>query len=774
MRALLPILMVLPLAAQSPDLSPAPILSQPTVVPIHTMDADPIGRGGGTFAVGADYKVRFGARMEFVPYLGAGYPHNQPFVWNTTAITVGGEALPLAAPRGGAVSPTRFHYDLGVAIEAYDVRLEGLEQTFTFRAPIGTGELRIRGEVTTALRATNGDRGHAAVTFVDHEGTPILGYGACTAIDADGRRFPMRTIVTGTVVELALGSDALAAARFPLVVDPLLSNVLLSTSATLPLGQPRATDVARDDENNQLMIAIQRHASATDEDLFLRLHSDAFAGSLGLVFADVDTTWDSTDGKVTFVGGADRWVAAFTRAFDVGGTKAVRWHPHIAASAVLDTTVGFVTAPAGSSDLRAVVGGYAGFTTDVHAVLCWQRDLNLGVGGTHTVDPNSRIWFSRVDVTGTAGGGGSGVIGAAIEVTGTDPAGACDRERPTINRLSSGGSASDFLIAFQTYWNAAPGGVDDWDVEGRRIDATGAFLPGVWISARNFPNNDHKLGPIVDGWNDEYVIACTLADNTAIPFKTLAVEGSRVAVESYDFAAPAIGASVVVANTGFVKSLVVTGLAYDTQTRSHATVVHHDVLPDSVHATKVGYRNQIVETFPVYATAGHIGIGGGACFDDDFGRFPFVFGVEDGVTQPVYGNLVTYVATPTPTVYGNPGCGPGSIAWSSYHRIGHEHGSLMLSGGTPSSLAIAFFSFATANAPLAPFGYGNCVLLVDLLAPNYVTAFGAVTSPVGFAEIPLPMDEALPPFTVHAQWFVFNGPATNTTASPGLTIVFDR
>lgn len=771
MRALLLVVSALPLAAQSP---PPRVLAPDFVVPIHTMPADPIGGGGGTFAAGAHYKVRFADSMQFVPYLGAAYPHDQPFAWRTSAVTIGGTPLPITAARFAVTTPTRASYDLGVVVEAYDVRLDGLEQTFVFARRPGEGELRIRGEITTALSAPAGDRGHAEVVFVDGDGAPIVGYGACTAIDAEGRRFAMRTSLAGTTIELALAAADVAAATFPLVVDPLLTNVLLSTSATLPLGQPRATDVARDDENNQLLVSIQRHASATDEDLFLRLYSDGFAASLGLVFADTDTTWDTTDGKVTFVGGADRWVAAFTRAFDATGTKAVRWHPHVAASTAIDTTIGFLTPGAGSSDLRPAIGGYAAFTTEPYAVLAWQRDLNLGAGGSHTFDANSRIWFTRIDVTGTGGAGGAGVIVPEVEVTGTDPAGQCDRERPTINKESSGITAGDFLIAFQTYWNTAPGGVDDWDVEGRRIDGLGAFLPGTWIASSNFPNNDHKLGPIVDGWNDEYVIAYTLADNTVIPFKTLAVEGSRVAIESYDFNAPAIGAPQVVANTGFVKSLVVSGLAYDTLTTSHAVIVHYDEVPDSVFVTKVGFHNRVVEAFPAYATAGHVAIGGGACFDDDAGQFPFVFGVEDGLNQPVYGNLVTYVATPAPVTYGNPGCSGGSVAWSSYHRIGHEHGSLMLVGATPTALAIAFASLGQANAPLGPFGYGNCNLLVDLLAPNYITAFGAVTSPAGFADIPIPIDEGLPPFTCYFQWFVFNGPTTNTTDTPGLTVLFDR
>lgn len=757
------------LAAQSPEVAVATALCSPIVVPIHSAPADPIGGGGGTMAAGADYKVRFADAVWFVPYLGAGYPHNQPFGWRTTAIHVGDTELRLREGPGRVASPTVFAIAHGGVDERYEVRLDGLEQTFTFAARPGDGELRIRGAIDTALHAEPGDRGHAAVDFADDSGAAIVRYGACTAIDAHGERLPMRTVVGDGWLELVLPAATAAAASWPLVVDPLLANQLLSTSATLPLGQPVATDVARDDENNQLMVAMQRHASAADEDTFLRLFGDAFTPSLGLVFADIDTTWDSTEPKVAFVGGADRWIAVFTREFS-SGTLAVRWHPHTAASTTLDSTVGFLTPLAGSSDLHPDVGGYAGFAIGVHAVVCWQRDRNLGAGGTHTSDDLSRIWFTRIDLSAA----GAGTAGAATEIVGTDPSGAADRERPSLNRQSHGTTTSDFLIAYQTYWNAAPGGVDDWDVEGRRIAGTGAFLPGVWIASSNFPNDDHKLGPIVDGIDDEYVIAYALADNTIIPFKANGILGSRVACESYDFAAPAIGAPQVLNDTGFVKSLVVTGLSYDTLTRSHAVLVHHDTLQQRLWVQKLGYHNQAVETVLAH-DAGNPVLGGGAAHDDDADRHVLVFGVEDGLTQPVIGRVFTYDATPAPLAYGNAGCQQGSIFWSSYHRLGHEHGSLGLLGGPPLSIALALYSLAPANAPIGPFGFGNCILLIDPLAPAYIGSSALLTSTTGSALLGIPVAETLPVFTAYFQWLVLDGPTLATTkATVGLEVEFAR
>jgi len=765
-RSLVLSLLLAPVYAQSQ--APPRHLTSPAVVPIHQLPADG-ALGGGTWAAGADYKVRFHGGMQFVPYLGAVYPHNQPFGWRTEVITIGGRALPLAAKDGRAVAPTRYEYDLGAATEGYEVCARGLEQTFTFAALPGQGELRIRGRLTTALQTPAGEHGHAAVIFRDPHGAPIVGFGAATAVDADGRTFPVRTIAGDGTLELVLAAEHVAAARCPLVVDPLLSNQLLSASGTLPLGQGRASDVARDEENNQLMVAIQRHASATDEDLFLRLFSDGFAANLGLVFADVDTTWDATEPKVTFVGGADRWVAVFTRAFHATGTKAVRWHPHAAASTLLDTTVGSLVPPAGSSDLHPAVGGYGGVTPFVHAVLCWQRDQNLGAGGTHTVDDFSRVWFARLDLSSP----GAGTLGAATEVTGTDPAGACDRERPSINRLSLGNSPSHFLIGFQTYWNAAPGGVDDWDVEGRRIDGSGALMPGVWTAASNTPDTNHKLGPLVDGMADDYVVAYALADNTVLPAKTLAIEGSRVACEGYDFIHAALGPPGVLFDTGGAKTMQVTGLSYDSLTHSHAVVVYQNELTNTLYAEKVGYQNQTVEEFTVYATAGHVPNGGGAAFDRLAERHVFVFGVEDGgIAQPVYGNSVNYVATPAPVNYGTPGCAQGGPLWIGYHRIGHQEGSVHLIAGPANTLVLLAVSLGTANVPLAGAGLGSCNLLVD---PTLLLGTVAmVSSGAGYASLALPIPDALPPFTCYFQWFAFPGALATTSNTSGLSVVFDR
>ena len=789
-------LLGLSLAAQSQQaptrtLPAASQLDLPEVIEIHTPEADPAlpPYTPSSWAAGADYKVRFGSTMTFIPYLGSEYPHNQPFGWQTVGVSVGGEALPLTAPNGRAASPTRYEYELGSVVEVYDVRLEGLKQSFVLRNRPGSGELRIEGQLETKLRTTPGMHGHHDLSFVDEAGHPIVGYGKAIAFDANGRRWPVSTEVANDRITLSLAAEAVASAAYPLVVDPLLTNTVLATYSTFSAwGEARAVDIARDDENNQLMVAYQRDVSADDIDLYLRMYDDGFSASLGIVYSDLDTTWDTVDPKVAYSPSADRWITVFTRDFDSTDTKWVRWHPHIAGSTAGDQTVGFLINPGLRSQLHPTVGAFAGNGDPTNAVLCLQRDINFGLGGTHTSDPNSRIFYTLIDLAGTAGGNGAGSSTPMVELTGADPNGEADRERPSINRQGSTYTNSSFLVAWQTLWTnppcPGPFCLDDWDVEGRRLDAAGGVLTGTWISANSYTNSWHKMGPQVDGYGDEYVIGYSMIANpTALPLSSPVPAGSRIACESYDWWTQpgVIGMPQVVHEVPSGERLTLTGISYDSSSRSHAVLVYHDNQAQEVYATKVGYRNRVVESLTAYSQPGNQVYAGGAVFDRDGtlsypARHAFVFGVTNGSTQPVYGNFVDYVATSLPTPYGNQGCTLGAvIEWTFIHRLGHEHGRISLISGRNNRLSVCLISLGSDNTPLSPFGFGSCNLLVDA-GPLLVSSTLHITDLNGNASQQVPVPGNLQPFTAYFQWiqFPFTGIPITSGASQGMSVEFDR
>src|SRR5690606_23139412 len=191
--------------------------------PVHTAEADE-GVPYGLWAAGARYKASFHDGMTFVPYLGSEYPTTVEFRWRTTAVEVGGAVLEAASEPRRTHTDYRVEYDLGSVVEAYDVRADGLEQTFVLERPLGTGDLVVRGVVTSPLTAPDVPPAHQALEFRDAEGRAIVRYGAATAVDARGRRQPMRTCCSNGEVTLHLDGAWLRDAAYPVVVDPIIAG----------------------------------------------------------------------------------------------------------------------------------------------------------------------------------------------------------------------------------------------------------------------------------------------------------------------------------------------------------------------------------------------------------------------------------------------------------------------------------------------------------------------------------------------------------------------
>lgn len=245
------------LTAQQP--TPVP-LTAGLLQPIHTHADQP---DYGLWAGGENYKVGFEGGFEFVPYAGADYSENQFLRWRTTSVRVGTEELVTRAPHGREVNGVRYEYELGGVVEAYDVSSGGVEQTFVIAdTPTVRAELVVTGAVTTPLRAAAQAATHSAVEFSDAEGRPLVEYGAATAIDANGVKFPMLTEWDGEHVRLVLPEADVRLAAFPLVVDPFV----LSSSASENVGMVAQSHRR---SSSQRIFAFTRIASATDHDVLV-------------------------------------------------------------------------------------------------------------------------------------------------------------------------------------------------------------------------------------------------------------------------------------------------------------------------------------------------------------------------------------------------------------------------------------------------------------------------------------------------------------------------
>jgi hypothetical protein len=203
-------------------------------------------------------------------------------------VRVGDQELVEAQHRlGRAVSEFRFEYDLGGVTEAYDVSSDGVEQTFVIvERPAAAEALEVVGAVTTPLRCEPRAAAHLPLRFADPDDLLTVEYGAATAIDADGLRFPMTSAWDGERIRLRLGAADVARARFPLVVDP----VLLNWSNVETVGVVDVDSHRLDTK----WVAYTRVASSGDHDVYLRRYDDFWRNGT-VPFADI-TSATSTDG----------------------------------------------------------------------------------------------------------------------------------------------------------------------------------------------------------------------------------------------------------------------------------------------------------------------------------------------------------------------------------------------------------------------------------------------------------------------------------------------
>lgn len=192
----------------------------------------------GLWGFGAGYRAHFAAsHVEFLTCSAVAEPPLQVTL-SPTAVGRGAARQPLldAEPQEQGLA-VRYHR--GAVVEVYDVRPQGMEQSFVFHElPAGEGDLVVdlRLDTVLPLLAEAPDR----LEFGgDHGGVTIAGV---VGIDAAGDRVPGRLSFADGVLSLRLPAAFVQTAALPLVLDPLLAPV---TRTSLGLGV-RGWDAAHD------------------------------------------------------------------------------------------------------------------------------------------------------------------------------------------------------------------------------------------------------------------------------------------------------------------------------------------------------------------------------------------------------------------------------------------------------------------------------------------------------------------------------------------------
>lgn len=729
------LLAALSLPAQQPlaPIAPLAAAGQAACAPIHTQPDD-AGQPYGIWAAGRDYKASFAGGMAFVPYLGASDEAPVAWRWTTTSATVGEHQLVTMTPRL-AHTAWRAEYDLGGLVEAYDVRPEGLEQTFVLRQrPATNGELVIRGAVASALRATAvGDDG--GVRFVDAGGRGGVHYGRAIAIDAMGRRQPMQTQLVDGGLELRLDAAWLAAAQFPLVVDPLVAPVDIGVGATVV-----DVAIAHDAMGTKNVWYAEVRRTGTDADLHL-FRCDENGQNPVLVHSDLSASWSSIEPSLGVNVPAASTVLAWTR--DIQGTnlRRVRAHVHDRLDLAFEGTVVFLPSQPDTHQWRPTVGHELSPVSFTSVLIAYQQEASVAFANGA---------FSQIHAVELACGGTGSVV-AQFPVAAT---GFVDHERPTLAKVAVG-PTRQWTVGYQRYAGLA---ASDWSIGLRRIDA--ANVVGAESVVDNGVAQQHEMAPKLGGSDDRLMLFCTASTIAESLPKPVGGNGHRIRGLRLDwngsyFEAPH-GTQILESEVD--ARLELGGCDFDRNSGSHWVLGFRSNVTQNVYLGVYGFQGEEVRREQIGSPVTGLGtsVGGAVCFQANDDEFVAAYGIVDPGMNSVswlrrsqYPNVLGVTAS-------GASCTPVQITWYGSKWIGTEQCGVQFANAAPGSFTFVLLAIAPASLQL--FGldgiHDGCWLHLPISGPDYVGNLPLLVGASG--SWPLPLPEALGPITLRFQGVNFD------------------
>lgn len=739
--------------------------------PIRAEAAGPDGVSGGLWAAGRDYKVSFHDGMAFHPRVGPTLPH-QPLRWRTVSVRAGEhELLPPAAAAAAATAPRhsdfRCEYDLGAVTERYDVRDDGVEQSFVVHRRPPAGDLVVTGVITTPLQLPATGPRHGAVTLTLADGRPVVDYGAAVAIDADGVRTPLATAVDGDRVVLRVAAETVAQAAFPLVIDPLLStSTLLGFGTTV-----EDLDVLHETRTAANVLGRAWYAwttafAAGDRDLRLWRCGADFDGTVVEQYREI-TDRDCTHGRLALAPAADRVI--LVHATEDASHSWITLHSHHVLDFGLTTSAVIVPHDFFTeSDWRPDIGGRLE-PNGTKVLITFQREVAQPLANT----ANSTVYATVFDAAAFPQSSAFVVLPFVVL-----PRPNADQERPAVNQAASG---NEWLLAFQEVNNNVAN--DDWDVVTVAVDGNGVALPTGLDTESAADLTVHTITPQVSGTFGRYLLTYTTrAFEQTNPLPS-GRTGSSVFAQRLDFdhatgsgslphaAVPLLSVPQNVLRNG--------GSAFDSVSRSHwCTGTFHDGL-GRLRIHKLGYTGSTVESQLVTVQNGYAAESMATTFRADARRFPIVWSEHDAANDlsVLYGTSMDYVAAPAPTLLGF-ACGSG--VWNGVaeladrQQVGSENLALRLTNAPEDSIAFVMVATSAIHVPGDLFGAPGCTIVPDL-GPTLITILPTVIQN-GDATVRVDLPEYAGPTTLYLQWgyFVTGANPLGIQASEGLEIVSDR
>ncbi|MCA8971957.1 MAG: hypothetical protein KDC95_19375, partial [Planctomycetes bacterium] len=181
---------------------------------------------GELWGSGFDFKASFHDGFHFYAR-GNRERETVSLAWSTVAVGLEGREASIAHGDASSlhVDGYRARLDFDGFSEIYDILADGVEQRFVIHEkPSGSGDLVVRGRVTSALRAEERASEHAPISWHDASGDARIVYGKAFVLDQEGARHAIGTRVIGDTVELRVPEAVWQHTTFPLTIDPMIRN----------------------------------------------------------------------------------------------------------------------------------------------------------------------------------------------------------------------------------------------------------------------------------------------------------------------------------------------------------------------------------------------------------------------------------------------------------------------------------------------------------------------------------------------------------------------
>lgn len=197
------------------------------------VDHDP---ESGLWARGSNWKLNVRPDGAAFYPLRAGMDRHRPLSFAAPTVTI--DAEPLAAPTAiERVEDGSLVVDRGTFREHWALATDRVEQSFEFAALPRAGELLIELPIATEWEYRGRDGG---LLFTDPE-FGALRYGDVVTRDAAGRSIATASEYAGDRIRLRVPAGFVAAATFPIVVDPVLEYLVIESGANFHVADASST-----------------------------------------------------------------------------------------------------------------------------------------------------------------------------------------------------------------------------------------------------------------------------------------------------------------------------------------------------------------------------------------------------------------------------------------------------------------------------------------------------------------------------------------------------